>query len=225
MARTLSGTMPDLLEQIPGWPAAFENFNIAPTTVVPVVLESPNPRTGEITRQVDGVHWGFIAAWKKSIFDRPQPINARVETIATNGMFRSAFRYRRCIVPANGYFEWKVAADGSKQPFFIHATQGLAFAGIYEDWTGGGDSAFRSMAIITRDAVGPAQVLHDRLPVMLTPDAYDAWLGSDLASAEQATNLLMDTSARVAETLEFYPVDARVGNVRNSGPELITPLA
>jgi putative SOS response-associated peptidase YedK len=60
---------------------------------------------------------------------------------------------------------------------------------------------------------------------MLTPDAYDAWLGSDLASAEQATNLLMDTSARVAETLEFYPVDARVGNVRNSGPELITPLA
>jgi putative SOS response-associated peptidase YedK len=171
------------------------------------------------------VHWGFIAAWKKSIFDRPQPINARVETIATSGMFRSAFRYRRCIVPANGYFEWKVAADGSKQPFFIHATQGLAFAGIYEDWTGGGDSAFRSMAIITRDAVGPAQVLHDRLPVMLTPDAYDAWLGSDLASAEQATNLLMDTSARVAETLEFYPVDARVGNVRNSGPELITPLA
>ena len=225
MARTLSGTMPDLLEQIPGWPAAFENFNIAPTAAVPVVLESPNPRTGEITRQVDVVHWGFIAAWKKSISDRPQPINARIETIATNGMFRSAFRHRRCIVPANGYYEWKVAADGSKQPFFIHATQGLALAGIYEDWTGGGDSAFRSMAIITREAVGPAQVLHDRLPVMLTPDAYDAWLGSDLASAEQATDLLMDTSARVAETLEFYPVDARVGNVRNSGPELITPLA
>lgn len=225
VARTLSGTMPDLLAQLPGWPGAYENFNIAPTSAVPVILESPNPVTGEIVRHADLVQWGFVAAWKKTVTERPQPINARIETIATNGMFRSAFRHHRCIVPATGYYEWKVSADGTKQPFFISAPSGLAFAGIFEDWTGGGESAFRSMAIITREAVGPARVLHDRLPVMLTPDAYDDWLGSDLASAQHATDLVMLASARVAETLEFYPVDTRVGNVRNSGPDLITPLA
>jgi putative SOS response-associated peptidase YedK len=224
VARTLSGQMPDLLGQLPGWPADFENFNIAPTTAVPVVVESLNPASGEIERHVDGVHWGFVASWKKSITDRPQPINARIETIASNGMFRSAFRYRRCIVPATGYYEWHVGTDGVKHPYFIHAPHGLALAAIYEDWTGGGDSAFRSMAIITRAAVGPAAELHDRLPVMLAPDAYGDWLGSDFASADDALDLLMTSSTPLADTLQFHAVDNRVGNVRSNDPQLIAPL-
>lgn len=224
VARTLSGDMPVLLENLPGWPVDFENFNIAPTTAVPVVIESLNPVSGEIDRYVDGVHWGFVAAWKKSNAEPPQPINARIETIASNAMFRSAFRYRRCIVPATGYYEWHVGSGGVKQPYFIHAPGGLALAAIFEDWTGGGDSAFRSMAIITRGATGPAAALHDRLPVMLAPDAYDAWLGSDLASADDAIDLLMTSSTPLAQRLQFHAVDNMVGNVRNNGPQLIAPL-
>lgn len=224
VARTLSGQLPQLLSELPGWPANYENFNIAPTTDVPIVLESPDTVTGEIVRHADLAHWGFVAAWKKSFTERPQPINARIESIATNGMFRSAFRSRRCIVPASGYYEWHVGADGIKQPYFIHAPHGLAFAGIYEDWGQDAHTRRRSTTIVTRGAVGPAKHLHDRLPVMLTPDAYARWLGDDLSSADEAVALLMSASTTVASSLEFYPVDRRVGNVSNNDASLCEPL-
>jgi putative SOS response-associated peptidase YedK len=220
VARTLSGQLPELLLQLPGWPGDYENFNIAPTSDVPIVLESADTTTGEIVRHAELAHWGFVAAWKKSFSERPQPINARIESVATNGMFRSALRYRRCIVPASGYYEWQVGPDGLKQPYFIHAPHGLAFAGIYEDWGPDAATRRRSTTILTRGAVGPAARLHDRLPVMLTPDAYAPWLGDDLSSADEAVALLMSASTRVASTLEFYPVDRRVGNVRNNDSSL-----
>ena len=225
VARTLSGQLPELLANLPGWPSDYENFNVAPSTDVPIVNEAVNLATGELDRHAELVHWGFVASWKKSFDERPQPINARIETVATNGMFRSAFRHRRCIVPVTGYYEWKTEPDGTKQPFFIHATQGLALAGIYEDFGSDTRTARRSMAILTRPAVGPAAPLHDRLPVMLTPAAYSRWLGEELAGPEEATTLLFAESDLVAQTLEFYPVDRRVGNVRNSGPELCAPVA
>ena len=220
VARTLSGQLPELLSQLPGWPADYENFNVAPTSNVPIVLESPDAVTGEIVRHAELTHWGFVAAWKKSFSERPQPINARIESVATNGMFRSAFRNRRCIVPASGYYEWHVGAEGIKQPYYIHAPHGLAFAGIYEDWGPDAHTRRRSTTILTRGAVGPAMQLHDRLPVMLTPDAYALWLGEELSSADEAVALLMSASASVAASLEFYPVDRRVGNVRNNDSSL-----
>ncbi len=225
VARTLTGNLPDLLANLPGWPTAFENFNIAPSTAVPVVIESADTHTGAIEQHAEFVHWGFVASWKKSVTERPQPINARIETVATNGMFRGAFRHRRCVVPATGYYEWHVGADGLKQPYFIHAPQGLAFAGIYEDWTGGDQGYFRSMAIITRASVGPAAWLHDRLPVMLEPGDTDEWLAGNFANADAAIDFAVSSSGRVAETLEYFRVDPRVGNVRNVGPELVHPLA
>lgn len=220
VARTLSGQLPELLSQLPGWPSDYENFNIAPTSDVPIVLESADSTTGEIVRHAEFAHWGFVAAWKKSFSERPQPINARIESVATNGMFRSAFRHRRCIVPATGYYEWHVGADGIKQPYFIHAPHGMAFAGIYEDWGQDAPTRRRSTAILTRAAVGPAAQLHDRLPVMLTRDDYAHWLGDDLSSPDDAVALLMAASASVAPTLEFHPVDRRVGNVRNNDSAL-----
>ena len=221
VARTLSGQLPELLSQLPGWPIDFENFNVSPTTDVPIVLESADVTTGEIVRHAEFAHWGFVASWKKSFSERPQPINARIESVATNGMFRSAFRNRRCIVPASGYYEWHVAANGIKQPYFIHAPLGLAFAGIYEDWGQDAPTRHRSTTILTRAAVGPAARLHDRLPVMLTPDDYALWLGDELSSADDAVALLMSASASVAASLDFYPVDRRVGNVRNNDSSLV----
>jgi len=224
VARTLSGHLPELLSQIPGWPPDYENFNISPTSDVPIVVESADVTTGEIFRHSEFAHWGFVPAWKKSFSERPQPINARIESVATNGMFRSAFRNRRCIVPASGYYEWHIGADGIKQPYFIRAPRGLAFAGIYEDWGQDALSRRRSTAILTRGAVGPAARLHDRLPVMLTPDDYALWLGDDLPSADDAVALLMAASETVATSLEFYPVDRRVGNVRNNDSSLCERL-
>ncbi len=225
VARTLGGELPELLSSLPGWPAQYENFNIAPTTDVPIVVEDVETTTGEVIRHADLAYWGLVPAWKQSFTQRPQPINARIETVATNGMFRQAFRYRRCLVPASGYYEWHVGADGVKQPFFIHAPHGLVFAGIFEDWGTDTRDARRSMAILTRPAVGPAAVLHDRLPVMLTPDGYSRWLGHDFASAGEAFDLAMAQSEHVAGSLQFHAVDRRVGNVRNSGPELCEPVA
>jgi len=224
VARTLSGQLPELLSQLPGWPADYENFNVAPTNDVPIVVESADTATGEIIRHAERAQWGFVVAWKKSFFERPQPINARIESVATNGMFRSAFRSRRCIVPASGYYEWHTGADGNKQPYFIHAPHGLAFAGIYEDWGQDAQSRRRSTTIITRAAVGPAAQLHDRLPVLLTPDAYSLWLGEELKSVDEALALLMTSSEIVASSLEFYPVDRRVGNVRNNDSSLCDRL-
>ncbi|MFZ4079181.1 MAG: SOS response-associated peptidase [Microbacteriaceae bacterium] len=224
VARTLPGEMPELLSQLPGWPENFENFNIAPTSEVPIVLESLDPVSGKEARRAEMAHWGFVPRWKQSFTERPQPINARIETVATNGMFRKAFQTGRCIVPASGYYEWHTGADGVAQPYFIHDSRGLAFAGITEVWRSEEHPARRSIAILTRPAVGPAAQLHERLPVMLTSDAYAAWLRHDGTDTPGALDLLMAESDKVAEHLEFHPVDRRVGNVRNSGPDLCAPV-
>lgn len=224
VARTLSGEMPELLSHLPEWPHNFENFNIAPTARVPIVSELVDASTGDIAWHALMAQWGFVPGWKKSFDERPQPINARIESVSTNGMFRNAFRHGHCIVPASGYYEWHTGRDGIAQPFFIHAPAGLAFAGIVETWHPDEHPVRSSMAILTRPAVGPAAQLHDRLPVMLTPDGYEAWLSHNDLSATEYIDFLMAESEIVAANLDFHPVDRRVGNVRNSGPDLCAPV-
>jgi len=230
VARAVSGALPELLAELPEWNNVPENFNVAPTSTVPLIHNEIDVRSGEIHRVLDFAHWGFVAAWKKSFTQRPQPFNARVETIATNGMFRSAFQRHRAIIPAMGYYEWRVFADGSKEPYFITAPErGLAMAAIFEDWTDPTLSADepgkvrRSVTIITRAAVGPAAAVHDRMPVFLGPEDYDFWMGNGLNSADEAVALLLTSSQSIAPTLEMWPVNSRVGNVRQNDPELIAP--
>lgn len=231
VARTLSGALPDLLENIEGWDPDFENYNIPPTTEVPIVIEEAGVAAAEASRHVNWAHWGLVPSWKKVFDQRPQPINARLESAATNGMFRRAYQRGHCLVPASGYYEWRVNADGSKQPFFIHAPEGrgLAMAGLYEDWIPSGDKdttslSRRTMAILTREAVGPAREIHDRMPVMLAPADYSTWLGSTTLVPAKLDDFLDRASSSVAQTLVADPVSRDVGNVRNNGPDLITPV-
>lgn len=233
VAKTLSGDLPDLLENLEGWNPEFENFNIPPTATVPVVLNHANQSTGTIERGVDWVHWGFVPAWKKSFTERPQPVNARIEGVATNGMFREAFRHRHCIVPASGYYEWSVDSDGVKQPFYIRgaAGAGLALAGLFEDWPdpsvpqGQPGHLRRTNTIITRSALGDIEPIHDRMPVLLAPEHFDAWLAGDFASAAEAVDFLENASHTTIRAFEAYPVGTAVGNVRNNGPQLIDALS
>lgn len=232
VAKTLSGALPDLLENLEGWNLEFENFNIPPTATVPVVLNHADPAPGAIERIVDWVHWGFVPAWKKSFTERPQPVNARIEGVATNGMFREAFRHRHCIVPVSGYYEWSVTA-GVKQPFYIRgaAGAGLALAGLFEDWVdlsvppNEPEHLRRTSTIITRSALGDIVPIHDRMPVLLAPDHYDTWLAGDFASAAEALGFLESASQDTVHSFEAYPVGAAVGNVRNNGPQLIDALS
>lgn len=230
VARAVSGALLELLAELPEWNHVPENFNVAPTSQVPLIHNETDIATGETHRVLDTAHWGFVASWKKSFFERPQPFNARVETIASNGMFRSAFRRHRGIIPATGYYEWRVLADGSKVPYFITSPErGIAMAAIFEDWTdpllaaGDPHRVRRSTTIITRDANGPAAEIHARMPIFLAPDDYNAWLGDSLSSATEAVELLLTSSSRIARTLDLWPVSVRVGNVRNNDIALMAP--
>ncbi|AWB86630.1 SOS response-associated peptidase [Mycetocola zhujimingii] len=199
------------------------SWNVAPTDSVPVVRE----RSGE--RELDLVRWGIVSPSSPTFGGGKPIINARIETVATNGLFKSAFASHRCIVPASGYYEWQLQ-NGGKQPYFISGEKSdLAMAGIIRAWPdrskdqGDPDYWRLSMAIITRDAhVAPGEV-HDRMPACLTPDRFDAWLGSELAPGELLT-LLDESSFDVAHELGYHPVSKAVNSVRNDGPELVEPI-
>lgn len=232
VSKTLMASMPALFEDVGGWEPDLENFNMTPGTDVPIIHDELDPR-GTVDRVLEPVTWGLVAAWKKTFKELPKPVNARIETVATNGMFREAFRYRRCIVPATAYYEWiPPAADAPKGtkniPYVIYTgesaeptelTGGMAFAGIYEDWI---DQSVpptdpmrvrRTMAIITRPAMAAPETIHDRMPAMLLPEHYDRWLGNSLGSAAEAIDLLHTATALVAPSLRVH----RVSDIRSSG--------
>ncbi len=220
VTKAVTDLLPDLLGGLGGLP---EDYNVAPTALVPVVRD----RAGD--RGMPSVRWGFLPSYAKDAKQRPQPINARIETVATSGMFKRAFARARCLVPALGYYEWVVTPTG-KQPHFIHAPEGaLAMAGIVSAWADPAkdrddpDRWLASMAIVTRDAhVAPGEV-HDRMPACITPEGYDAWLdgGED---PESLLRLLEQESLEVASGLAHYEVSRDANSVRNNGPGLITPL-
>ncbi|NQX28146.1 SOS response-associated peptidase [Microbacteriaceae bacterium VKM Ac-2854] len=222
LSDTTTRILPELLA---GLEAPEPSYNVAPTDPIP----AERLRHGE--RSMPLVRWGFVPGYAKDFEkQRPQPINARMETVATSGMFRKAFASARCIIPAAGYYEWTVTETG-KQPHFIHDPDaGLAMAGIVSAWRDHSKSdedpdRWRlSAAIITRDAhVAPGEV-HDRMPACLTPDAYEDWLGEHLDTS-QLQRLLERESEQVAHDLVHYEVNRAVNSVRNNGPQLIEPLA
>jgi len=204
------------------------HFSIAPTQVVPIVRERATA-SGELIRTIEPAAWDFHPAFLTSK-SRPQ-FNARIETIATNGLWKSAFAGNRCIVPMRGYFEWTGEA-GDKQPHFLHgdrpilAAAGLATARKVDDaWV-------VSTAIVTREARDASGEVHDRMPAFLTREAYDEWLSPGKlatdADTERMLSLLDAVSAEVAATLTGYEVDRRVNNSRAVDPSdagLIAPLA
>jgi putative SOS response-associated peptidase YedK len=195
------------------------DFNIAPTKPVPVLWQRPQD-DGE--RRLSLARWGLIPAWAKDPSVGVRAFNARIETAAEKPTFRSAFAKRRCVLPADGYYEWK--KDGSaKQPMFIRAEDGaqLAFAGLYERWTDAEDRELWSVSILTGPAVGPLAEIHDRMPLTVSRALLDPWLDEGLRDADRVRSLL---EVGQAPAWTARPVGPGVGNVRNNGPELIEEI-
>ncbi|UDY24680.1 SOS response-associated peptidase [Nocardioides sp. Kera G14] len=197
------------------------SYNVAPTDEVYIVAERTSHETEAPARQLRTARWGLVPSWSKDAKGGARMINARVETVAEKPAFRKAFAARRCLVPADGYFEWYQAENGTKQPFYIHPVDGgsLAMAGLYEIWRDPGapegEGFLWSCTVITTTATDELGLLHDRMPLLVERDRWGAWLGEGGASLDLLTP---------ATHVEAWPVTTAVGNVRNNGPELIAPL-
>jgi putative SOS response-associated peptidase YedK len=183
-------------------------FNIAPTSDVVVV------RNGAEVRELTLMRWGLIPSWTKDIKKAPLLNNARAETVAEKPSFRSAFKKRRCLIPADGFYEW---VDGTKpkQPYYFRRAdeRPLAFAGLWESW-----NDIESCTIITTDANSLMAPVHHRMPVILAPNDYAEWLDP---AAEELGRLLTPCPA---DELVAYPVSTLVNNARNETPECIDPI-
>jgi putative SOS response-associated peptidase YedK len=198
-------------------------YSIAPTDPAPIVRERMHD--GTVTRNVDLASWGLKPPWSKP--GGPAPINARLESVASNGMFRGAFAGQRCIVPMNGYYEWQARPDG-KQPYFLHADADLlAAAGLYSARKEGDDWSI-TFTVITREARDASGEVHDRMPVFLPPDVWDDWLRPDKITApDEALGMLDRASTSVASSIRSHPVDRAVNNVRTvdrEDPRVIAPV-
>lgn len=199
------------------------DYNVAPTKQIYAVTSS---KEGE--RELRTVRWGLIPVWAKDISGGAKMINARAETVAVKPAFRRAFARRRCLIPADGYYEWK-----NKKPFYIFTTSGasLAMAGIYELWRDGTvpddhpNAWLWSASIITTEATDDVGQIHDRMPMIIKPDLWADWL--DPATPGQGGGEISQLQAAMQPALvgglSSYPVSTAVNFVRNNGPELIKP--
>ena len=193
------------------------SWNVAPTKRVYAVAEHGGQR------QLGTFEWGLVPSWAKDRKIGARLINARVETLAEKPSFRDSFRSRRCIIPADGFYEWEKRPEG-KLPHYIHAPDDhpLALAGLWSSWkdTETGEH-LRTCTIVTgmpSDVVAP---IHDRMPVILPPDAWDAWLDPDLQDTEQVRDIV---ERLPVPDLAEHPVSTLVNRPANDAPELIAPL-
>ena len=194
------------------------SWNVAPTDPVHAVLERGGGRRLTVLR------WGLVPSWAKDAKGAARLINARQETVRSKPAFRSAYARRRCLLPADGYYEWQVV-DGRKQPWYLTSRDGgpLAMAGLYEVWTPRGeqDPARRlwTCTVITTEAADDTGQIHDRTPLLVPRADWSRWLDPELE--DPGDHLLVPA---VSGELDAWPVGAAVGNVRNDGPELVRPV-
>jgi putative SOS response-associated peptidase YedK len=226
------------------------DYNVAPTKKIYAVLtrNSGSPNSGSsqdsapagdeaagaepAERQLRVVRWGLVPYWAKDRAIGSRMINARAETVAEKPAYRRAFARRRCLLPADGFYEWQqVADDGGKrkQPYYIYRSDGgvLAFAGLYELWRDPSvpeddpGSWLWTATIITTRAEDEVGQIHDRMPMVIKPSAWADWLDPGLTATADVTPLLVPASSGA---LTSYPVSTAVNNVRNNGPELREPI-
>ena len=207
------------LFELPEAPSLEPRFNVAPTQQVPaVVAEGDPPR-----RAVRMMRWGLVPHWAKDPAVGSRMINARSETVAEKPAFRTAFRRRRCLIPADGFYEWQAQADG-KQPYYIRVRDGrpFAFAGLWEHWEGPDAVGLESCTILTTRPNDMLAQVHDRMPVILPPEAYQDWLWP---VERQAAELLGLLNPYPSEEVTFHPVSRIVNSPRNESAKCIEPLA
>ena len=246
MARALG----DLMAAAGADEAHFEqltaDYNVAPTKEVPVVVEhfqDPQDGTTPWQRHLYLARWGLVPVWAKELSFGQRTFNARSESVVDKPSFRSAVKTRRAAVPVDGYYEWLAPETKGerKQPYFVRPKDGspIFFAGLYEWWKDPAAQDDAPWVLSTTILTGPSptpgndaeilndlSVLHDRLPLPMSHDMMNQWLGSGeitKAEAAQLVGAVVDQAADVARTWEMYPVDPTVGSVRNNGPALIEP--
>jgi putative SOS response-associated peptidase YedK len=211
---------PEALRRLFGY-AEMPNFppryNVAPTQPVPVVLQELGGRHFHLMR------WGLLPAWVKDPRKFALLINARSETVRDKPAFRNALKRRRCLVPADGYYEWQASA-GRKRPFFIHARDGgpIAFAGVAETWTGPNGEELDTVAILTAAAPPPLAELHDRVPVTVAPADFARWLDCVAFDVDEAMRLALPPRP---DAFAWHEVSVAVNRVANDDAQLILPVA
>ena len=203
------------------------NWNISPTTVIPFI--SSNDERG-IERSIQTARWGLIPSWAKDASRQANAINARVESIAEKPTFKSAFKSRRCLIPATGYYEWatELGKYKPKQPFYISNKDksSIAIAGIYEEWINPQTSSpITTAAIITREVVGILKPIHHRMPVILPKSLWSRWLSNKSLSPQEVDEYLKMIDLEGADAgLTFWPVSDEVNNARNTGAQLAAQI-
>jgi putative SOS response-associated peptidase YedK len=193
-------------------------YNIAPSQAVAVVRLLPDDRE----RKLAMLRWGLIPAWAKDPAKARQPINAKSETVAELPSFRDAYRKRRCLIPADGFYEWK-QEGGRKQPVYINMKDGepFAIAGLWEYWEKPDQEPIDSCVILTTEPNDLLEPIHNRMPVILDPNDYDLWLDPDVQEASRLKPLLQPFPP---EKMTYYPVNLRVNNPRHDDKLCMEPL-
>lgn len=233
----------DEVVEIESLPPLAPRYNIAPTDAVPAIVQRLDKESGEQLRKLVRPRWGLVPSWSKDPAGGARMINARSETVDQKPAFRKAFASRRCLVPADGYYEWytmaaQPTATGKagkpvKQPFYIHPNQRpgqpdmMVMAGLYEFWRdrslpdGHPDAWLTTCTIITTTASDELGHIHDRMPVQVLREDWEAWLDPTLTDPGAARELM---HAPGPEEMTAWAVSKAVGNVRNDGPGLVEPL-
>ncbi|MEA5563916.1 SOS response-associated peptidase [Anabaena sp. UHCC 0399] len=193
-------------------------YNIAPTQMVVTVLHNPEVNQ----RELQQLRWGLIPSWAKDSSIGSKLINARSETVAEKPSFRSAFKHRRCLVVADGFYEWQ-KQQGTKQPFYFRLRDGqpFGFAGLWEKWSSPTQEEIISCTILTTAANELLQPIHDRMPVIIDPKDYDLWLDPEVQTPQPLQSLL---SPYPTAAMTAYPVSKLVNSPKHNSPECIIPV-
>ncbi len=218
--RYVIASSPEALRRLFGYgeqPNFPPRYNVAPTQPVPVVILENGVRQFQLMR------WGFLPSWVKDPRTFALVINARAETVLEKPSFRNAIKRRRCLLPADGYYEWQ-ASPARKRPFFIRRRDGepIAFAGVAETWTGPNGEEVDTVAIVTAAASPEMALLHERVPVTITPSDFDRWLDGSMTEAEDAMEMLV---APPRGTFVWHEVSTAVNRVANDSADLILPCS
>jgi putative SOS response-associated peptidase YedK len=193
-------------------------YNIAPTQLVPVIRQNPK----ESVRELSLVRWGLIPSWAKDSSAAARMINARSETAAAKPAFRDALKSRRCLVPADGFYEWQRTGE-TKQPYCFEVDDGqlFAFAGIWDRWKDASGNAVETCSILTTTPNAVTSPIHDRMPVIPDPNGYDLWLDPGMKDVSVTSELLRPYDARL---MRSYPVSTRINHVANDDEECARPV-
>ena len=188
-------------------------FNIAPTQLVPVIRQNPK----EPVRELSLMRWGLIPSWAKDSSVTASMINARSETASTKPAFRDALKSRRCLIPADGFYEW-MRTGKAKQPYCFEVGEGelFALAGIWDRWKEPSGNWVKTCSILTTTPNAVTSAIHDRMPVILDPDSYDLWLDPGMRDVAAASDLLKPYDARL---MRCFPIGTRINHVVNDDEE------